>query len=59
MLKHTVEEEHWILTYNGQMLSLPHFHFQFESVNISIILIFKLKTYMCMFGDLIPGYDLE
>ena len=44
---HTVEEELGILTYNGPMFSLPHFHFQFKSVNISIILTSKLK--MCTY----------
>ena len=39
----TVEEEHRILTWNGWMFSLPHFHFQFKSVNISNILTFKVK----------------
>ena len=38
-----MEEEHRILTCNGQMFSLPHFHFQFKSVNISTILTSKLK----------------
>ena len=37
-----VEEEHGILTYNGRMFSLHHFHFQFKSFNISTILTFKL-----------------
>ena len=40
----TVEEEHGILIYNGQMFSLPHFDFQFKSVSISTILTSKLKT---------------
>ena len=40
----TVEEEHGILTYNGWMFSLPHFHFEFKSVNISTILTSKLKV---------------
>ena len=44
---HTVEEELGILTYNGPMFSLPHFHFQFKSVNVSIILTSKLK--MCTY----------
>ena len=43
----TVEEEHGILTFNGQMFSLPHFHFQFKSVNISTILTSKPKN-MCI-----------
>ena len=38
-----VEEEYGILTYNGRMFSLPHFHFQSKSVNISTILASKLK----------------
>ena len=54
-----MEEEHGILTYNGRMFSLPHFHFQFKSVNIFTILTSKLKTYVCTFGDLILGYQLE
>ena len=33
-----------ILTYNDRMFSLPHFHFQFKSINISTILTSKLKT---------------
>ena len=41
---YTVEEEHGILTENGRMFSLPHFHFQFKSVNIPSILTSKLKT---------------
>ena len=32
------------LTENGRMFSLPHFHFQFKSVNIPSILTSKLKT---------------
>ena len=39
----TVEEEHGIMTSNGQMFSLSHFHFQFEFVNISTILNSKLR----------------
>ena len=42
--KHTVEEEHGILTYYGWMFSLLHFHPQFKFVNISTILASKLKT---------------
>ena len=40
---HKVEDEHGIPTYNGRMFSVPHFHFQFKSVNISTILNFKLR----------------
>ena len=40
-------EQHGILTKNGQMFSLPHFHVQFKSVNISTILTSKLK--MCVY----------
>ena len=47
LLSCTVEEEREILTYNGRMFSLPHFHFQFQSVNISTILTAKLK--MCVY----------
>ena len=54
----TVEEEHGILTYNGWMFSLPHFHFQFKSVSISTILTIKLKR-IFMFGDLFLGYHLK
>ena len=43
----TVEGEHGILTYNGQMFSLPYFHFQFKSVSMSTILTSKLK--MCVY----------
>ena len=39
----SVEKEQWVLTCNGQIFSLPHFHFQFRSVNISTILNSKLK----------------
>ena len=53
-----MEEEHGILTYNGRMFSLPHFHFQFKSINISTILTSKLKC-VCTFVDLILGYHLE
>ena len=38
-----VEEEQGILAKNGQMFSLPHFHFQFKCVNILSILTSKLK----------------
>ena len=38
----TVKEQHGILTKNGQIFSLPHFHFKFKSVNISTILTSKL-----------------
>ena len=41
-----MEEEHGILTYDGRMFSLPHFYFEFKSVNISTILTSKLK--MCV-----------
>ena len=41
-----VEEEHGILTYNGWMFLLPHFHFQFKSINISTILTSKLITWV-------------
>ena len=40
-----VDEEHGILTKNGHMFSLPHFHFKFKCV--------------CMFGDLFLDYHLE
>ena len=43
MLTHCGEEL-GILTYNGQMFSLPHFHFLFKYANISTILTSKLKT---------------
>ena len=43
----TAEEEHGILTDNGTKFSLPNFHFQFKSVNISTILSSKLK--MCLY----------
>ena len=57
LLSCTVEEEHEILTYNGGMFSLPHFHFQFKSVNISTILTSKLK--MCVyFWRLVPWLSL-
>ena len=36
-ISNRVEEEHGILTYNGGMILLPHFHFQFKSANISTI----------------------
>ena len=43
----TVGGEHRILTYNGRMFSLPLYHCQIESVNVSTILTFKLK--MCLY----------
>ena len=46
-LKTSVEEEHGILIYNGLMFSLPHFHFQLKSFNISAILTSTLK--MCVY----------
>ena len=45
-------------SYNGQMFSLPDFHSQFKSVNISTILTCKLKC-MRTFGDLFLDYCLE
>ena len=53
-----MEKEQGILTYNGLMFSLPHFHFHFKSVNISTILTCKLK-HVYTIGDLILGYHLE
>ena len=44
--RNTMGEKHGILNYNS-MFSLPHFHFQMKSVNISIILTSKLK--MCVY----------
>ena len=44
MIHYTVEEEHGILTFKTQVFSLPHFHFQFKSVNTSTIFTSKLKT---------------
>ena len=45
----TVEEEHGILTKNGRMFSLLHFHFQFKSANISTILTSKLETCVLLY----------
>ena len=38
---------HDILAYNGRKFPLPHFHFQYKSVNISTILTSKLR--MCVY----------
>ena len=51
----TAKEEHGILTYNGRMFSLPHFHFQLKSVNIYT----NFRKRVCIFGDLFLGYHLE
>ena len=51
MREYMVEEEHGILTYNEWMFSLPPYHFQFKSVNISTILTSELKD-VCMCGHL-------
>ena len=45
-----VEEEHGIMTYNGGMFLLPHFHFQFKSANIFTILT-SIPKHVCIFGD--------
>ena len=41
-------EAHGILTKNGQMFSLPHFHFKFKPFNISTILTSKLIMCVCL-----------
>ena len=58
-LSNTVEEEHGILTYNGRMFSLPHFHFQFKSVNISTILTSKPKKRCVNVWRLVSWLSLE
>ena len=55
---YTVEDQHGILTFNGRMFSLPHFHFPFKSVNIYTILTYPQKIYVYIWR-LVLEYHLE